>query len=309
MLFKENFRKFSLYFNTNNEYFEKSKSNIDDYDIEFEKFIDESVLYDILDKNLIPVLEKDTKGNYEYLISLTISYALAHLQRFLRRENKTSYKKVMNSINFLISNSFQTKKTALLKAYNPQSKLFDGTSSAMDNGMAISLISRVYLINKDEKLLNFCSKLAYAYEIPIEKGGFTRIMDEECLWFDEFPLSKNRILNGKLFSILGLIDYIKIDNNKEIDKILYRGKNGLITMLKLFDREWWSNYYIGKFNYIASAKYHSLHILLLDIVGKHLKSGTIQNYAQKFDDYNSNYNRIRSGFVLIFGKFKMKILK
>lgn len=309
MLFIEKFRKFSLYFNSNNQYFEKSKSEIDDYDIEYEKFIDQSVLYNIVDKNLIPVKSKDVYGNYEYLNSLIISYAIAHFQRYIRRKNSDSYRRVINSINFLISNSYQTNEYALLKSYNKKSKTFDGVSSAMDNGMAISLIIRVYKINKDKKLIDFCNKLVNAFFIPVDKGGFTIFLKEKSYWYDEFPSSNKRVLNGKLFALMGLLDYKDFTLNKNVDELIDKGVRGLFELLNLFDKKWWSNYFIGPYSYISSAKYHSLHVLQLDIVGNKLGSIEIREFANKFNGYNTTYNRLFSGFVLLFDKLKLKFLK
>lgn len=154
--------------------------------------------------------------------------------------------------------------------------------SAMAQGEGISLLLRGYVEFRDEQYLNKAKEAIEFLMKPIENGG-TTFYEKDAIYLKEY-LNEPVVLNGWIFSIWGIYDYLKFDKENDKVKSFYeKTVNTLSKQLHCFDNGYWSKYDIEK--RIASPFYHDLHIeqlkVMFDITGKE----EFQEYANKFEKY------------------------
>lgn len=174
----------------------------------------------------------------------------------------------------------------------------DAPYGSMCQGEAASVLVRAYKETDNEVYLNAAKHALDFMLVPIDRGG-TAIYKGEDLFLYEFT-NKPLVLNGWIFSVIGIYDY-NLANNGVFDDVLNRSMKTLEKYLSDFDNGYWSKYDIE--NIISSPFYHDLHISQLEalckISGKH---GFIE-YHDRFLKYKSKrYNRIKAFLVKAFQK-------
>ncbi len=79
-------------------------------------------------------------------------------------------------------------------------------ASAMAQGQAVSLLTRIYHVTKDEKYLNAAIKATKLLNVPISSGGLASVLCGHVV-FEEYPtIPYSYTLNGFMFCALGLYD-------------------------------------------------------------------------------------------------------
>lgn len=138
--------------------------------------------------------------------------------------------------------------------------------SAMYQSVVISALVRAYRIQKDPELLDMCLQAAKVFTLPIEEGGVRTMMGAGAL-YEEYPVCPlPRVLDGFLFSLLGLYDLAIETGSAEIYGLVSDGVVGLRLALPNWDyRGKWSWY--GTHGYLCPPHYHQLNATLLELVG------------------------------------------
>jgi len=167
--------------------------------------------------------------------------------------------------------------------------------SAMAQGEGISLLLRGYIELKDERYLNKAKQAINFLMKPIENGGTTLYCNED-IYLKEY-LDEPVVLNGWIFSLWGIYDYLKVDReNNEIKSFYQKTLNTLERNLIKFDKGYWSMYDMSK--RIASPFYHELHVqqlkVMYDITGKE----AFKQYAEKFEGYNTKFLYRKKAFFI-----------
>lgn len=134
--------------------------------------------------------------------------------------------------------------------------------SAMAQGLAISLLIRLYKITGEERMRKLAISAVKLYEIPIKDGGVATDI-HGSLYFEEYPAYPlTLILDGTLFALLGLYD---VSNEDFLAGKLF--KEGITTI----DKNWkiwdwygvWSKF--GCAGYLSTVLYHKLNCMLIEI--------------------------------------------
>ena len=160
----------------------------------------------------------------------------------------------------------------------------DNKYSAMAQGEGCSLLLRAYLQFRDEKYLIAAEKAIEFMLKPVNNGG-TTLFDKEdvqLLEYTHLPL----VLNGWIFAIFGLYDYVIQSNDKEYKKLLDKTVKSLEYKLSEFDCGYWSYYDDGR--RIASPFYHHLHVAQLRVLGDLFSNDVFCEYADMWEKYESN---------------------
>ncbi|MEK4228818.1 D-glucuronyl C5-epimerase family protein [Solibacillus sp. FSL H8-0538] len=164
--------------------------------------------------------------------------------------------------------------------------------SSMAQGEGVSLLVRAYKEFNNEKYL-LAAKRAISFLIkPLEEGGTTKYTNNE-IFLQEFT-NKPTVLNGWIFSLFGLYDYIKIVNDdKNIIDIYNRSIQTLANHMNDFDNGYWSKYNIE--HIITSPFYHRLHIAQLNVMYEITGEDIFSEYLEKWTIYNNTpLNRFRA---------------
>lgn len=162
------------------------------------------------------------------------------------------------------------------------------TVSSMGQGQAISVLLRAYILT-DEVVWKNAAKKAIEFMIkPVENGGTLRIKDDQYI-FEEYADvegKKKGVLNGWIFSLFGVYDYLKLEKEEHIRDIYQRSLNTLESALRQYDMNFWS--YYDMTGRIASPAYHELHIALLTVLADLTGNKTFKETAHKWKIYTNN---------------------
>ena len=166
--------------------------------------------------------------------------------------------------------------------------------SAMTQGEGASLLIRAYKEFNKEKYFIAAKKAIEFLVTPIENGGTAKYRGND-IFLLEFT-NKPVVLNGWIFSLFGLYDYLLVDKDKDIMEVYKGSVQTLVNHLEHFDNGFWSKYDIE--NLIASPFYHNVHIAQLHVMYQLTNEEIFMYYKDKWNKYRCKFpNRSRSSFT------------
>ncbi|MFZ4401728.1 MAG: D-glucuronyl C5-epimerase family protein [Bacteroidales bacterium] len=233
------------YWHVDLTYREKNKFDLTNYHLDFSK----KANYPFKIINDIPIVNINNI-DVELVITI-ISYGIGLIETNAE-ENK---KKLISISNWLIENQSTDgywKNNYDDKQYN----LSSGWDSGMTQGLAISFIIRM-------KNLNYLDEAKA--DIAIEKALIAMLSDKTTTIFnnkkiiEEYGNTNTCVLNGFLFSIMGLWDYGVYKNDYTL---FNQYQSSLRNILDFYKFGFFWSYYDVK-GLVASAFYHKLHINML----------------------------------------------
>ncbi|MEM9919745.1 MAG: D-glucuronyl C5-epimerase family protein [Bacteroidota bacterium] len=253
------------------------------------------------DENGIPVLE----GLYHY--TTICSFGLGNWELFLDTRDEQYLDRFRAIADYLLDN-ISAEGAFIQAAFNRHK----AGPSAMIQGEAISVLTRMWEWSQEEKYLAAALAALGPFQKNIDKGGIVVLVSTTGLpWYEEYtddPLF--HVLNGKMYSLWGLLDLCLISNDDKAKQLLDQGLDSLEAHLHLFDNGFWSLYWHpenGR-SYIASLMYHNLHICQLQHTYKVTQRAPLKEYADRFLAYSNSYtNRFRSGYHLLSSKLQKKL--
>jgi hypothetical protein len=139
--------------------------------------------------------------------------------------------------------------------------------SAMYQAVAISTLVRAYRLTGDEEFLSLSQRATRVFQKGIEDGG-VRTLENGRVLYEEYPgYPLPRVLDGFLFSLLGLYDLHVETDDPDVCTLFTDGINGLRQTLPFWDyRGKWSWY--GSHGYLCPPHYHTLNRILLLVLGR-----------------------------------------
>lgn len=177
--------------------------------------------------------------------------------------------------------------------------LKSGWYSAMAQGQAISLLCRLYSLTKSRIYLNSATSAVDLFFVDVKSNGI-RSEIHDGVWFEEYPTQPFSlyVLNGFVYSIFGLADYLHFCGNEprvfslfndSIRSLANRlnfydiGTRTLYDLRHLSDPELYPN--------VARWDYHTLHVSQL-----YFLADWIQKYGAAITNNNHdellNYTRL-----------------
>jgi heparosan-N-sulfate-glucuronate 5-epimerase len=174
---------------------------------------------------------------------------------------------------------------------------FYSNNSAMCQGLAMSFAVRAIRCKlADQEACRRLDELLDSVKTnmlaPLDQEG-TSLRTAEGLFLLEFcRKDHNVVLNGWIFAVFGLIDYLKHRQDPQTSAFL---KETLSTMIAVLPRytlpSGWSLY--DNAARISSPFYHDLHIALLDAVYRLTQENAFRDHLQLFRRGNNAFNRCR----------------
>lgn len=249
----------------------------------------EKVLKGNLSKDELPKVE-EKKGKLIEFPGAIFQYGLGAYDLFLTKKDEKYLKIFSNSLKWAINNATEDGGWNIFKDDSNKNQF-----SSMTQGQGASLLLRGYIQYNDSKYLELAKKAIYFMIKPLEEDGTTKYSNDD-VYLKEFP-NEPVVLNGWIFSIFGLYDYLLVNpKDEKIKKIYNTTIKTLAKELNKFDLKYWSRYDIK--NRIASPFYHHLHIQLLRVLKELTDDKIFEDFANKFENYEKNKIYKIKAFIL-----------
>ena len=265
-------------------------------------------LFEKFDEDGIPL--KFLEGHYVYFHTKVFTYGLAHWNLYLRTGASENEEVVLKVCNYILNATSWNDGTRIFKEDVPGTGFTGKCSGAMEQGLGGFILSAGFEISADKRYLDAAIACVEPLLISENPWGI-RVQLNDKLWFDEYPDTCRHVLNGHNDALIGLYA-VSIISDIEIHRASFnKACSDLSELVCYFDRGWWSNYwYTTKhFNYIASMKYHIIHIYQLRYLGACSNLEALSDMSITFENYTSSHlNRIRALLNLAIGKVKMRSL-
>ena len=234
------------------------------------------------DENEVPRKRYRAQGS-QYNPLFIAWWGLLNLQQYLQSHDKERLEKYLIQIAWLKANAVHREDGSVVWPcyFDWQEGVCKLTSpwiSAMYQGVVISTLVRGYRINGDRQLLDLSKRAAIVFPQDIEKGG-VRTSESGGALYEEYPAYPlPRVLDGFLFSLLGLYDLAIETGSPDIRRLFDEGIEGLKGALPFWNyRNKWSWY--GSHGYLCPPHYHKLNAILLSILGRLTGDATLQRFA------------------------------
>ena len=152
----------------------------------------------------------------------------------------------------------------------------------MVQGLAISLLVRGYRMTGRSTLLDLCRAATKVFEKNVEDGGVRTPASGGAL-YEEYPCYPlPRVLDGFLFSLLGLYDLVAETGDPRASQLFADGIAGLKQTLEFWNyRSKWSWY--GSHGYLCPPHYNKLNAGLLMSLGRITGDQALQKCADAWD--------------------------
>ena len=161
----------------------------------------------------------------------------------------------------------------------------------------LEVLSKAYLISKNETYLRICKNIVPSFYIQSELGGVRETDKTHSWWYAEYPLSKNYVLNGFLTSLKGLYEYYNVSHDEEAYILFYNGLEEFKNHFHEYDSGNWTYYDIHEEP--ASRGYHIYHINLLRYLYSVTKDPIIYMLLQRWEEYllTATFNPVYSHVI------------
>lgn len=214
-------------------------------------------------------------------------YALICFEKICnsKTEVKQNKKKFTSQVNWLVENLTILDNKYAVWFYNyPNSQPF---YSGISQGMIISVLLRAYQYFDEEKYFNLAWQAFNFLNLNVKDGGIKFTEHPYYCWFEEY-LDSPKILNGHIYSLLGIYDLYRVTKDKEVKKVFDLGIADIKNNIKAFDLGFFTKYDAGT-SYPANNSYHYTHITLFSILFKITNDTFFEKYSKKFLKYHTKF--------------------
>jgi hypothetical protein len=239
-----------------------------------------------IDRDGIPYHRSRTLGRF-YNPAYVAWYGLMALERS-QRGGKNSSSAFAVQINWLVRNAVRREDGSVVWPFpvdvqEGKAELKAPWVSAMIQGLALSALVRAHRLKLGPAdLLELCHSALCVYGRDVSDGGVRTVHDGLVL-FEEYPAYPlPRVLDGFLFSLLGLYDYW-IESDETLARNLFeKGVAGLAHTLEYWNyKDRWTWY--GSHGYLCPPYYHNLNRLLLIALSNVTGQRILAHYAEAWN--------------------------
>ena len=237
--------------------------------------------------NSVPMYHVESGEKMYFPIGI-FQYGIGAYDLYLKNNDKDMLEKVINCANWAVENQ-QENGGWVTFAHENKEKPY----SAMAQGEGISLLIRAHIATNDKKYMDSVYKAKDFMLVSIEDGGTSEYKDGE-LFLYEFTYEP-LVLNGWIFSLWGLWDYVVYTEDNNAREFLQCTIDTLEKTLPKYDNGYWSKYDMGK--RICSGFYHRLHIAQLNVMYELTGKETFKLYADRWNKYSKSFFKSKFAFV------------
>lgn len=311
----EKIRKFGLYFKKSNSSYVAYRGNdrsswletkyIGYFPLDYQSTLSGS-LFEHFDDQGLPM--KYMNGKYIYFHTKVFTYGLAHWNKYLDTGEEKSKEIVLQVKDYILSSVKSEGESLVFREYDESGDFNGSYSGAMEQGLASFLLSAAYTISLDVELLSSIREVINPLIVDHNRGIVLQWNNR--IWFEEFPKTGKHVLNGCFDAFIGLWAASQVLSDSAVVHYMDNALFELEEQAKKFDRGWWSSYWVSddSFNYIASMKYHTIHIYQLRFLTSVSSRKELQKISERFERYaNSTVLRLLALFAIAAYKVRMKI--
>lgn len=204
----------------------------------------------ILHTEELPQMELPN-GKYIYFSVGVFQYGLGAYDLYLENNSQIYYKKFWQTVEWTINHQEECGAWDTFGWLDSNAPY-----GAMAQGEAISLLTRAYKETLDYKYLLAATNAVQFLLKSVEDGGCTQYKNNDVFLLEY--TNKPIVLNGWIFALWGLYDYILLTNDAQVREKYQMSLYTLANNLQSFCSSYWSFYDNSK--KIASPFYHNLHI-------------------------------------------------
>lgn len=221
--------------------------------------------------------------------------AFAYEQAY-RQGDLAALKKLIHCADWLVDHAIISGDFAVYEYANPwYYNLTPPWRSAMANGQALQVLVRAHKITVDERYLTTARSLLRALQTPVEQGGLT-YQTEDGWWFEEYICSDGsqpRVLNGMIFTWLGIREYFDYTADPAAQILLQQGLRAIKARLPDYNRpNGYSSYdALGQ----PAGEYHAIHVDLLNQLYQLTAEPLFRQYRDLWAAYRG---RLESPFII-----------
>lgn len=168
-----------------------------------------------------------------------------------------------------------------------------GPISAMSQGQAMSVLVRAHILTGETRYLDGAAACLGPFRRSVSQDGVVGSMaGVHHPWFEEDTREPSRhILNGMVFALWGLHDLGYHQDHVEAGELYDAGILALAAAIDRYDTGRWSTYDAPDEMrpYIASMRYHDLHIAQLEALAVH--HAEFRAYADRFRAHAQSVGR------------------
>ncbi|MGG0718526.1 D-glucuronyl C5-epimerase family protein [Robertmurraya massiliosenegalensis] len=223
-------------------------------------------------------------------------YGLQHYSLYLINKDEESKKKFMKVANWFMEHQdksggwnyqfdFHYYSTRLEKIKAPW-------YSAIGMGVALSVLSRASFLTNEKKYIVNALKAKKIFETPSSSNGILAKFEGKYHFYEECPTNPpSFILNGFMYSLIGLYDLYKSSADQGVYKLYQNGITTLKRMLPLYDLGTRTAYDLthytteGFYPNIAKWGYHITHIYQLQAINSIENDKKIAETIIRWKDY------------------------
>lgn len=262
-------------------YLHYDKNEVENWNIEFDK--------DGIPKTVY------SYGKY-YNPSTIAQYGLEHYSLYLINDNVISRNKFLKVAEWFINNQDSNGGWAYQFDHPFFPSRLDTLKapwySSIGLGMAMSVLSRASYLTKDKKYGSSALKATRIFSIPSKQNGILAKFENKFLFYEECPTDPpSFILNGFMFSLVGLYDLYKETDDQKTKKLYDKGISSLKRMIPLYDLGNRTAYDLthyttdGGYPNVAKWGYHITHIHLLDALNSIEKDPKLNETLLRWKGY------------------------
>ena len=208
-----------------------------------------------------------------------------------------------NQIDWLCNNVVLLEDNKAVWYYKYPNKVF---YSAVAQGFVISALLRAYQLYKDEKYLDLATGAFRFLDTSVENGGLKVINGDFKGWYEEY-LDLPGVLNGHIYTLLGIWDLYRVTKNTYYKDCFYDGVNAIKKNINHFNLGFFTKYSAFKLS-PANNFYHFTHITQFLVLYKITGDTFFKEYAEIFDSQTRYMkHKFKNGLYLLKLYFKNKL--
>lgn len=177
--------------------------------------------------------------------------------------------------------------------------------SGLAQGQGISVLVRAHADSSEAVYLNAAERAYEAITTPVHEGG-TAFYEGADTWIEEYIVHPpTHILNGFIWAAWGVYDLWLVTKEDAVRAFFDRCAETIARNLPRYDTGYWSLYELSstRLPMIASAFYHRLHIVQLEVMHQLTGESVFEQYASRWRDHtNDRGKRLRAGVQKAFFK-------
>jgi hypothetical protein len=242
----------------------------------------------VLDDQGVPYNRATSKYPATHHPTTIAEYGLAHWNRYLATGDNSSRDAFLVQAHWLVKHEIRLAEHTggwPIPFTAPDYLAKAPWLSALTQGNVISVLVRAYLLTHDVSYLEVAHRAVRTFERDIMDCGVRSSMQDGEFFFEEVAVYPSaHILNGYLFGIFGLYDYINVTNDSRIATLLQKSLFILDNLLDEFDTGYWSRYELH-FQHLAPRFYHALHVIMLNALADYSGNQHYSKVATRWDNY------------------------